>query len=1028
MAGDAQWPTIRAVVERALARPPAERAAFVAAACRDDEALHRQVELMLESVDESFIELDETRALDMQAVAAAADPLIGRSLAHYRITDKVGQGGMGAVYRAWDDKLGREVAIKVLPAEFAEDPRRLERFEREARMLASVNHPNIATIHDVDESHGVHYLVLEMVEGEGLDRRIARAPLAFDEAVPVFIQIADALEAAHEKGIIHRDLKPANVHVTPRGQVKVLDFGLAKALEALPVGPASTGAAQRSAPRQTRAGAIVGTVTYMSPEQARGKPVDKRTDFWSFGCTLYEALAGRPPFRGDSLFETVAAIIEREPDWAALPADTPARTRRLLERCLDKDPERRVAAAADVRAALAPRERRTWRPWLVMSALVLVLLGLGLWRVWRDRAAVSVTATPKVAVTGVTNLSGRSQLDWLEEGLASLVRDRLAESRHVAVVSRSRWETIARSAGDSRDLSRLAARSGIDFVVSGELLSTPAGLVWTARVTDAAAGVDLVARRIEGLTETSLLDSSNRVALLAKQAMKIPHTETVEVFAADFAAEHPGAYESYLAGLEFFGDFAYDDAERSFRSALELEPGYHVARYRLAHVLWLTGRTEQAQATLAAIPNDAELTPRERLYIEGARALLERDWTAAKQAYRSLLEQYPYELEAREFLAEVHDMEYDDEAALEQLRILAEQEPENPAVWANLGQTHLRVGAFDEAEAALDTYLALAPAEPLGFTVLGELNRARRRFDVAVRHFEHALELSPGFPPAMLGLATTSALAGDRARAEELWQRLVDDETEQPGYRIDAAFELSALRRAAGRFEQSLEPLARLAPLIEREGFREALALSTEGLIRVELGQLDAAGERIALAIERSPSVPTRYLFARGWLELARGDADAVRATAEEIRGHTLPPADPDRTEDKAAAFLDGMAALAAGDAARAVEATRRAVALEGHAYASYELGLARALRAADRHEEAVKLAAAAAAAPDPVEPRLDLELDRVRALLVEAEIRDEMNDRSAARRLARAFLERFAAAPGDHPDVVRARALARKG
>ena len=248
--------------------------------------------------------------------------MIGRTLSHYKVLEKIGEGGMGEVYLAKDTKLDREVAVKVLPATFSENKERLARFEREARLLASLNHPNIAAIHELEESDGVHFLALEYVPGETLAERIKRGPIPIDEALPLFKQIAEGLEAAHEKGVIHRDLKPANIKVTPEGKVKVLDFGLAKAM----AGETPTQGLSESPTitrEHTEAGVLLGTAPYMSPEQARGKPVDKRTDIWAFGCCLYEALTGKTAFLGDTVTDTIAKIVEREPDWEALPDDTP---------------------------------------------------------------------------------------------------------------------------------------------------------------------------------------------------------------------------------------------------------------------------------------------------------------------------------------------------------------------------------------------------------------------------------------------------------------------------------------------------------------------------------------------------------------------------------------------------------------------------------------------------------------------------------------------------------------------------------
>jgi serine/threonine-protein kinase len=275
-------------------------------------------------------------------------PEIGQTISHYRIIEKLGQGGMGEVFLAHDTSLDRSVALKFLPDIFSGDPERLARFEREAKLLASLNHPNIAAIHGLEEAGGKRFLVLELVEGETLAQRIAKGPLPVDEALDVCRQIAEGLEAAHDKGVIHRDLKPANVKITPEGKVKVLDFGLAKAFHDEPTA-AELSHSPTLTDQMTRPGVILGTAAYMSPEQARGKPVDKRADIWAFGCVLYECLTAKAPFKGETVTETVAKILEGTLDWNLLPAATPRVAKELLRRCLMKDPRERLHDIADAR-------------------------------------------------------------------------------------------------------------------------------------------------------------------------------------------------------------------------------------------------------------------------------------------------------------------------------------------------------------------------------------------------------------------------------------------------------------------------------------------------------------------------------------------------------------------------------------------------------------------------------------------------------------------------------------------------------
>jgi Tol biopolymer transport system component/tRNA A-37 threonylcarbamoyl transferase component Bud32 len=345
---------VEEVCDAALDHDGHERAAFVSAACAGDEALRQEVESLLAHARraEGFL----AAPIDEIAAHVLADgdtaSFLGRQFGSYTILSRLGTGGMGEVYRARDTKLGRDVAIKFVADVFLSDAERLARFEREARVLATLNHPHIGAIYGVEEADGVRGLVLELVEGATLAERLAPGPLPILEALTVARQIADAIEAAHEKGVIHRDLKPPNIKITPDGAVKVLDFGLARmfteegSAKDLPLGPPITveGTAGR-----TREGVIAGTAAYMSPEQARGKAVDKRTDIWAFGCVLYEMLTARAAFPGQTLAVTIAGILEREPDTSALPAQTPVSIRRLLKRCFEKDPKRRLRDIGDAR-------------------------------------------------------------------------------------------------------------------------------------------------------------------------------------------------------------------------------------------------------------------------------------------------------------------------------------------------------------------------------------------------------------------------------------------------------------------------------------------------------------------------------------------------------------------------------------------------------------------------------------------------------------------------------------------------------
>jgi Tol biopolymer transport system component len=382
-----RWQHAERLFHAALTRDHSERAAFLGEACRGDDALRRDVESLLtfESDAQGFMQEPAVEIASSLLQSDARRRLAGQRLGPYAIGTLLGAGGMGDVYRARDTLLGRDVAIKILPEAFTADADRRARFEREARLLAALNHPHIGAIYGFEQRHpstspgqaGVHALVLELVEGETLADRLREGPLPIGAAMTMARQIAEALDAAHEKGIVHHDLKPSNIMLTPDGIVKVVDFGLAKAEAEEPMSGASD---------DTRDGVILGTAAYMSPEQVRGKRTDKRTDIWAFGCVVWAMLTARAPFAGDTVSDTIAAILDREPAWETLPPDTPANVQRLLRRCLEKDPKRRLRDIGDAPFELedAPARVSSSRPaarriaaWCAAAVCILCALAVG---------------------------------------------------------------------------------------------------------------------------------------------------------------------------------------------------------------------------------------------------------------------------------------------------------------------------------------------------------------------------------------------------------------------------------------------------------------------------------------------------------------------------------------------------------------------------------------------------------------------------------------------------------------------------
>src|ERR1700730_1137110 len=402
-----RWQQVKAALVVALELTPPDRAAYLDQACAGDQGLRDELDrlLMADEVAGAAFLASPATLPDLSGMAQQAPGpglWIGRRVGPYEIVAPLGAGGMGEVYRARDTRLKRDVAIKVLPETFANDPDRLARFQREAEVLATLNHPNIAAVYGLEESGRTAAIVLELVEGATMSARVPRGALPVADALSIARQIVDALDAAQEQGIVHRDLKPSNINITPRGVVKVLDFGLAKAVMADGSRPEPKHSPAITVTRAT-GGVVLGTAAYMSPEQARGKPVDTQTDIWAFGCVLYEMLTGQSAFAGSTAIDTIAAILEREPNWNALPPALPASVERLIHRCLEKERNQRVRDIAELRAGLdqittdtaqPPGRPNDRRPYAVAGAAALAgaaLVGLLMTTSvggWRDRLSL----------------------------------------------------------------------------------------------------------------------------------------------------------------------------------------------------------------------------------------------------------------------------------------------------------------------------------------------------------------------------------------------------------------------------------------------------------------------------------------------------------------------------------------------------------------------------------------------------------------------------------------------------------------
>jgi serine/threonine-protein kinase len=792
----------------------------------------------------------------------------------------------------------------------------------------------------------------------------------------------------------------------------------------------------------TQTGMVVGTPHYMSPEQVTGEPLDARSDLFSAGVMLYEMLTGALPFQG----ETVFGIMMRRtrgppPPVRQLNPAIPAHLAGIVDRCLAIDVKLRYASARDVlrdldaenvRTSLAYRARRHRRVWIAIAAL-LVVAGLSWpayrWVARRMRApGIELAAeVPLVGVVPFSNRTGDGALDWTGDGIARLVADGLALSRHVRVASPDRMAELRKASPDDAAFRRAAAESGVTHLLTGDVLAGPKGFTVTSRLVEAGSGTEITSRRVDSASRGDVVGASTEVTQAVKKGLRIPLVEGVDTFAADFATHNNEAYEAYVRGLAAISGYHYREAEKQFRSALERAPDFAMARFRLANVLASTSRVDEALAEVrTAAAQASKLSDREARYVRAAEAYFSQRPDDAVKQYQELIARYPYDLEPRQYLAQIFLDQGEWKKAAEQGRAMAQIDARSPSTHAALGSAYLGMKDYNQALAEFRTYAELEPGSANAHHLLADSFRAQGVLDMAAEEYGAALRIDPEFHFSTLALAEVEVLRGRLDEAERLLTLLAAKEGEPPRFRADAAFGLASILRAQGRFREAARTLERAGPVLEVEKVSLAMALAVRALCAAELGEFKRAEELARESIVRSPTpVATRYLFALATVQLRQGRTADVRATAARMLEKGSPPSDPDRTEDKAAAYVTGLAALREGKLDEARRELSRAVSLSGYEYAIYRLGLAEAHRASGALAEALANAKQARAPLDPQAPRLDLEVDRVRALLEEARVLEAMgrgNDASAA---ATRFLEAWARADPGLEEVAEAKRLA---
>jgi serine/threonine protein kinase/predicted Zn-dependent protease len=705
--------------------------------------------------------------------------MIGKTVSHYKILEKLGEGGMGVVYKAEDTKLKRTVALKFLPRELLCDSEAKARFIHEAQAASALNHPNITTIHEIDEVEGECFISMEYIEGRDIKELVEKKGLSIEEILKIAIQIAEGLSRAHQKDIVHRDIKSDNIMLTHDGLAKIMDFGLAKL---------------KGMTKLTKTGSTLGTLQYMSPEQAQGIEVDQRSDIFSFGVVLYEMITGQLPFKGEHEAAIIYSIINETPEpLTRYKANVPERLQRIVDKTLEKDRNIRYQSAAEVIAdlkglqkeaitAVIRKPKKKLFPILIPASVVFILVLLFLilkpfkFEITPEKGAVA--RENALAIMYFENLVDKEDAERLGEIVTNLLITDLSESEYLRVVSSQRLYDILKLLGregekkiDREVATQVATKAGAKWMLLGNILQVKPRTVITTQLVDVESGQVQASQRITGEIKEDIFSLVDKLTVEIKKDLSLPAVAQKEPdpTVANVTTHSPEAYRYYLEGIEYRNKVYAKEAEESFRKALKYDSTFAMAYYQLTKM----GTDDWKEMLEKALKYSDKVSHKEKCYIK----VLEIEYSEKKtgddyvKELKELLKRYPEEKDALIMLGSYYIGWRKFEQSLQHYNKAIEIDPLCKLAYNDLAYVYNEMGNFDKSIGAINKYISLAPDEANPYDTRGDLYAYNGKLDQAIESYKKALEIKPDFRATLEKLGHMYLFKREYAKAESCYYR-----------------------------------------------------------------------------------------------------------------------------------------------------------------------------------------------------------------------------------------------------------------